>query len=327
MPEELTPRDRFKVALEGGTPPGLPPHFELVFKRCQEFVGRKRVEKPDLEGIEGAARHRLLRENARMWAEVYQRLDWSVCTGFHGLDLEDQLRSFDYFRDLVGDRLMLAGFADGTLHMPDGHNMMELVVFLFEQPDQAHEQAKQRVAHGLALAERFAQGGAEVIFMCTDYCFNDGPWISPAMFSELVTPYLAELVEGIQELGMYAVKHTDGDIMPILDQLVSSGIDGLHSLDPMAGVDIAQVRRQVGPELCLMGNVNCALVHAGTPQQVRESALYCLEHGGVDNGAYVFCTSNCIFEGVPLENYFAMLKAREEFGGPGEAHKVSRLGS
>jgi len=320
--EEMTPREKMIVALEGGTPPGLPPHFELVFKRCEALVGRKRLERADLEGVEGPERDGLLRENAKMWADIYEQLDWALCTGFHGLDLEDQLRSFDYFRDLVGDRIMLAGFADGTYAIPSGKNMTDQIVYFFEQKQEALDEQARRIDENLANVRRFVEGGAEVILMCADYCFNDGPFLSPNMFAEYVTPALRRAVEGIQEAGAYAVKHTDGDIMPILDQLVGTGIDGLHSLDPMAGVDIAEVRRLVGPDLCLCGNVNCALVHAGTPEEVRESALYCLEYGGVDQGAYVFCTSNCIFEGVPLENYFAMLQAREDYGGPGEPHNV-----
>jgi uroporphyrinogen decarboxylase len=322
MREEMTPRESMKTALELGTPPGLPPHFELVFKRCEALVGRKRLERADLEGIEGAERQKMLRDNASMWADIYQQLDWAVCTGFHGLELEDQLRSFDYFRDLVGDRIMLAGFADGTYAIPSGKNMTDQIVYFFERKQEALDAQARRVDENIESVRRFVEGGAEAILMCADYCFNDGPFLSPAMFAEYITPYLQRAVEGIHDAGAYAVKHTDGDIMPILDQLVSTGIDGLHSLDPMAGVDIAQVRRLVGGQVCLMGNVNCALVHAGTPEEVRQSALYCLEHGGVDYGGYVFCTSNCIFEGVPLENYFAMLAAREDYGGSGERHNV-----
>ncbi len=322
MPEDLTPREKMIMALEGGTPPGLPPHFELVFKRCEEFAGRKRLEPADLAGTDGDERQRLLRDNAKMWARVYERLDWAVCTGFHGLDLADQARSFSYIRGAIGDRIMLAGFADGTYHMPNGTNMMDMVADMFDRRDELMIQHEETLRKGMETVDRFADMGAEVILMCTDYCFNDGPWLSPDMFAEHVTPYLARLVEHIHERDMYAIKHTDGDIMPILDQLVSTGIDALHSLDPMAGVDIAEVRRLVGPELCLCGNVDCSLVHAGTPEETYDSAIYCLTHGGVDNGAYAFCTSNCIFEGVPLENYFAMLQAREDFGGPGESHEL-----
>ena len=318
----MTPREKLITALEGGAPPGPPPHFELVFKRCEEFIGRKRLERPDLEGVEGAARDRMLRENAQMWAEVYERLDWAICTGFWSLDIEDQLRSFDYFRDLVGDRIMLSATIDGTVGIPSGANMVEAAIRLFEHRREELDARERHVDEALERARIFADAGVEIVLMCADYCFNDGPWLSPDMFAEFVTPFLARQVEGFHELGLYAAKHTDGDIMPVLDQLVSTGIDALHSLDPMAGVDIAEVRRLVGPDLCLMGNVDCALVHAGTPEETYDSAIYCLTHGGVDNGAYVFCTSNCIFEGVPLENYFAMLKAREDYGGPGEEHNV-----
>ncbi len=316
----MTPRQSLKIALEGGRPPGLPPHFELVYKRCEEFYGRRRLERPDLEGIEGADRDRLLRENARMWAEIYERLDWAICTGFWSLDIEDQIRSFDHFREFAGDRVMLSATIDGTVGIPSGRNMVEAATSLFDNRTEELDARHQRVDEAIERAERFAGAGVEIVLMCADYCFNDGPWLSPPMFAEFVTPFLALQVEAFQELGLYAAKHTDGDIMPVLDQLVGTGIDALHSLDPMAGVDVREVRRLVGPDLCLMGNVNCALVHAGTPEEVYDSALYCLEHGGVENGAYVFCTSNCIFEGVPLENYDAMLQARKDFGPPGADH-------
>jgi len=316
----MTPRESLIIALEGGRPPGLPPHFELVYKRCEEFYGRKRLEAADLEGVEGAARDRALRDNARMWAEIYERLDWAICTGFWGLAVEDQVRSFDHFREFAGDRIMLSATIDGTSAIPSGRNMVDAAYRLFEQGQQVLDETARRIDDSLEHARIFADAGVEVAIMCADYCFNDGPWLSPPMFAEFVTPFLARLVEGFHELGLYAAKHTDGDIMPILDQLVGTGIDALHSLDPMAGVDVREVRRLVGPKLCLMGNVNCALVHAGTEEEVYDSSLYCLEHGGVENGAYVFCTSNCIFEGVPLENYAAMLQAREDFGPPGAAH-------
>ena len=59
--------------------------------------------------------------------------------------------------------------------------------------------------------------------------------------------------------------------------------------------------------------MNCAKVQAGTKAEVRESAEYCLKHGGAAQGGYIFTTSNCIFSGVPIENYEEMLRVREEW--------------
>jgi len=105
--------------------------------------------------------------------------------------------------------------------------------------------------------------------------------MSPARFSEFVTPCLAELTRGYRDLGYYVIKHTDGNLMPILDQLVQTGPHALHSLDPQGGVDIAEVKRRYGRQLCLIGNVHCGMLDTGAPEQIREAASYALRHGGL----------------------------------------------
>ena len=109
-----------------------------------------------------------------------------------------------------------------------------------------------------------------------------------------MTPYLARLIAGYRELGFYAIKHTDGNIMPILDQLVECSPHALHSLDPQGGMDIAEVKRLCGDRVCLIGNVNCGKLDTGTDQEVIESVRYALTRG-MPGGGYIFCTSNCIF--------------------------------
>lgn len=309
----MIPREAIIEALELRRPPGLVPHCELEFQLSQELLGRKALRSRDLQDLTPAERDPLLAGNAEMWVEVAERFDWSVITGLHWLSAEDQERSFEIIRDLAGDRYMLSAFVDGTFAIPSGDRMVEHVVWLTEHKQEALAQAETNVKGSVEACKRLIGAGAEIVFMCADYCFNDGPFLSPAMFGEYVTPFLAQLVDGIHAAGGYACKHTDGNIMPILDQIVGTGIDALHSLDPMAGVDIAEVKRLYGDRICLFGNVNCALVQAGTKEQIEESARYCLQHGGVESGGYVYCTSNCVFEGVPLENYEHMLRVREEF--------------
>jgi uroporphyrinogen decarboxylase len=113
-------------------------------------------------------------------------------------------------------------------------------------------------------------------------------------------------------LGAIAIIHTDGQIMPILDQLLAIGAHALMSLDPMAGVDIREVKRLTHGRLALMGNVQCSLLQDGPAAAIRESALYCLEHGS-PGGGYIFSTSNTIFPGMPLQNYEYMLSVFREF--------------
>lgn len=314
----MTPREAMIAALRRERPDALVPHMELEFQLAEQLWGpeKRSLRAEHLEGITGAARQELLKRNAQNWVDIARRYQWNVITGLHWLPLEDQCQSFQYVREIAGDEFMLSAFADGTFGIPSGEDMVEHVVWLTEQTEEALATAERNAQAAIAFARTAIEAGAEIIFMCADYCFNDGPFLSPSMFRRFVTPYLTQVVEAIHQAGAYACKHTDGDIMPILDQLVESGIDALHSLDPMAGVDIAQVKQQYGHRICLIGNVNCALVQAGTKEQVRESATYCLEHGGVQQGGYVYATSNCIFQGVPIENYEEMLRVRQELGWP-----------
>jgi uroporphyrinogen decarboxylase len=133
------------------------------------------------------------------------------------------------------------------------------------------------------------------------------------MFNEFITPYLAKLTQAYRELGFYVIKHTDGNIMPILDQLVQTRPHALHSLDPQAGVDIAEVKKRYGQQICLIGNVNCGLLDTGTDAEVIASAQYALK-SGMPGGGYIFSTSNCVYTGMRLSRYELMLDVWRKFG-------------
>jgi uroporphyrinogen decarboxylase len=312
----MTPRESLRLALQRGTPPGPPPHLELEYQLTEITPGIEQpaLRAPMLEGVTGAARQDRLKRNAEMWVKVAQRFDMACIMGLHWLNLEDQCASCEYVREIAGDTYMLGTSADGTFGIPNGATMLEHVMWLRDCKEQALEQAQAGIDSEHARIRALVEAGVEIIFMCADYCFNDGPFLSPTMFGQFVTPFLKQQADNIRALGAFSCKHTDGNLMPILDQLVDSGVDALHSLDPMAGVDIAEVKRRYGDRIALIGNVNCAWVQAGTKEQIEQSARYCLEHGGAQQGGYVYATSNCIFAGVPLENYEWMLKIREEYG-------------
>ena len=101
--------------------------------------------------------------------------------------------------------------------------------------------------------------------------------------------------------------------MPILDQLVESKPDALHSLDPQGGVDIAEVKRLYGDKICLIGNVNCGMLDTGTDEECIESARYALKYG-MPNGGYVFSTSNCVYYGMRLRRYELILDVWKKEG-------------
>ena len=200
------------------------------------------------------------------------------------------------------DTFLLMAHGDGTFAIPDGDGMYELSYRMVDEPESVKAQAARMCDEAIARNDWLLREGLDGFILCSDYCFNQGPFLSPQMFAEFIQPYLARIIAAIREGGGYAIKHTDGNIMPILDQLVAANPHALHSLDPMAGVDIRKVKELVGDKVALCGNVHCAAMQTGTEQDVIDSATYCMTWGK-PGGGYVFATSNIPFRGLPLERY------------------------
>ena len=152
------------------------------------------------------------------------------------------------------------------------------------------------------------------VALCSDYCLNVGPFLSPTQFSEFVAPYLAKLIQGYRDMGIYTIKHSDGNIMPIIDQIVQCKPHALHSLDPQGGVSLSEVKKQYGDRVALCGNVNCGLLQTGTDEEVEEDVRRSLREGMADGYGYIFCTSNCVYTGMPLRRYEMMNRIWREEG-------------
>jgi uroporphyrinogen decarboxylase len=318
----MQPRERFIAALEGTPLTGRVPHFELVFFLTMEAFGR--VHPIHRSYAQWGQMSRTEQElHLRDMAEIYiltaRKYEHSAIFIHSPLPSdEDHLRLIDEVRRQSGDEFFLMMHGDATYEIPSGGKMEDFCVRLVEEPDAMKTQARQRVDEALARGERYRRhGGLDGWALCSDYCFNTGPFMSPAMFDEFVTPYLADLCRGYRKQGWYVIKHTDGNIMPILDRLILGEPHALHSLDPQGGVDMAEIKRRIGDRVCLIGNVNCGLLDTGTEEQCVESARYALKHG-MPGGRYIFSTSNCVYTGMDLRRYELILDVwRREGNYPG----------
>ena len=287
------------------------PHFELVFYLTMEAFGKVHPthrQYGQWNQMEEKERELHRNDMADIYIATAERYEHSAIFIHPNPDTEDEtMRLVDLIHEKTGGRYFIMRHGDATFSIPDGTHMTDFSYRIVDDREGLKQYAASMVDEALRKAEIYQKhGGLDGFALCADYCFNNGPFLSPRLFGELVTPYLARLTQAYRDMGFYVIKHTDGNIRPILDQLVQTHPHALHSIDPQAGVDIADVKRRYGDQLCLIGNVNCGLLDTGTEGEVIESARYALR-SGMPGGGYIFSTSNCVYTGMRLSRYELML--------------------
>ncbi|BCW97944.1 MAG: hypothetical protein KatS3mg024_0771 [Armatimonadota bacterium] len=309
--QDFMPRERFIAALERRPLKGRVPHFELVFFLTMEAFGKVHPlhrAYGQWDQMQEKERQLHRQDMADVFIATAERFQHdAIFVHPNPGDLDETRRLLDVIRQRSGLKYFLMLHGDATYGIPPGDRMVEFSYRIADDPAGIKDEASRMVDAALERARVLREHGClDGFALCSDYCLNSGPFLSPDQFAEFVAPYLKQIIMGYREMGFYTIKHTDGNIMPIIDQLVEAGPHALHSLDPQAGVDIAEVKRLYGQRLCLIGNVNCGLLDTGTDEDCVESARYALRHGMPGYG-YIFSTSNCIYTGMRLSRYELIL--------------------
>lgn len=309
----MTERERFIKALKREPIEGHCPTFELVFFLTLEAIGKIHPLQQNFEQwqqMSETEKKLHIDYSADCYVEIAEKYHHSaIFIHPNPGDFDNIVRLLEAIREKSGDKYFIMMHGDPTFEIPNGENMMAFTEKLFEDGESVKAEAQMRLDNSLRFAEQMSKhkGLLDGFALCSDYCFNVNPFYSPAMFSEFVAPYLKNVIDGYRSMGYYSIKHTDGNIMPIVDQMVQCGPDALHSLDPQGGIDLAEIKRLYGDKVALCGNVNCGLLQTGTEAEVIADVRRSLREG-MNGWGYIFCTSNCAYTGLPLERYELMNK-------------------
>lgn len=110
--------------------------------------------------------------------------------------------------------------------------------------------------------------------------------------------------------------HTDGDVLPLIDDLIGIGVDILNPIQTSAGrmSDLAEVKRRCYKKLVLCGAIDTQhILPNGTPEEVRKEVQRVISILG-KNGGYMLSSVHTVMQEVPAENVLAMVDAAREFG-------------
>ncbi len=159
------------------------------------------------------------------------------------------------------------------------------------------------------VAQRVCRLGFDVFISTDDMAFNTSTFFSKSVFRDLVLPRYRRVRENIT---LPWIIHSDGNIVPFVDDFVDLGVSGLHPNEKSA-VDIRAMKKRYGKRLCLLGNVDLNLLGMATPEDVDREVRELIRDVGPDGG-YIVTSGNSLAGYLLPENVRAMAAAVKKYG-------------
>ena len=150
------------------------------------------------------------------------------------------------------------------------------------------------------------------IWVVDDLAFGTGPMISPQAFRDHVFPWYREMAKRCHEKDLLFLMHSDGDLNPLMEDIIGMGVDILQPIDPSC-MDIVDVKKHYGEKLCIAGNVSNELLRSGTVQEVEQRAKELLSKVA-PGGGYCMGSGNSVPDWARYENYMTMRRMTLEYG-------------
>lgn len=323
----MTPKERMIAAFLFQQQDDQIPSWELEFHLFDEMFGKEPVMGFAFDKLSAAEKEKAICYNAELLLEVAETLHHSAIRCIPGyweqgpddpayLWIRDEEYRLMLVRELQkrgGAQYLIMGDCGGLIGIPDGNHIWDLIDDMYERPDELKERADKMITAGIEYGKKMVGAGAECLLNCCDFAFNSGPFMSPAQFDEFVVPYLNQWVQTFKAQGIYTIQHSDGNLMPIMDRIIASGVHAIQCVDPLAGMDIVALKKDLQGQLCLIGNIDCSLLQLGTPAEVDAAVKHVVEHCKY-GGGFVLSGCNVIFKGIPAANYQAMVDAKLKYG-------------
>jgi [methyl-Co(III) methanol-specific corrinoid protein]:coenzyme M methyltransferase len=149
--------------------------------------------------------------------------------------------------------------------------MMELVI----DPGFLKAVLNRAVEWDLEYARAAVEAGADVIVLVD--ATASGDILGPEQFQEFALPYQQRVARAVREAGAKSIMHICGNTVLNLPLMRTSGVDGIGVDQSM---DMAAVKRLLGPECAAVGNVSpTTTLLFRSPEYVVEECLDCIEAG------------------------------------------------
>jgi len=179
----------------------------------------------------------------------------------------------------------------------------ELCIACYEEPEMLHDMLETFTDTAIKVIERIGDTmPIDCLFVHEDMAGKSGPLFGPTQINEFFKPYYSKVWDAAKAYGARLFSmDSDGDMSPILGELIDCGLNCIHPMEPTGGNDIVELRKKYGTKLCFKGGID---KHALTKDKeaVKRELEYRLDKGLMKGGT-IFALDHRIPNGVHIDTY------------------------
>lgn len=186
----------------------------------------------------------------------------------------------------------------------------EFSVLMYEDPDLVKEIHRRFSEWSAQVVQNLNKLDIDFFWANDDHADTKMPWVSLEMWEEFMKPYQKIVADEIRKPWIF---HSDGNLFPLLDGLLTLGMDGIHPVQPSA-MDINTLKQKYGDRVCIIGNIDLDYtLPRGTEEEVEAEVRDRIEKVG-KGGGYMISSANSITDYCKTENVWAMSRAIKKYG-------------
>jgi len=193
----------------------------------------------------------------------------------------------------------------------EAHEMLWRIVgsenvmyWIGESPDRLGAEIERvgRFCVELAQAQiRAADGLLDGMVVWGDVAYKKCMLFSPAYWRKWFKPVVSELVRVCHDAGLPVIYHGCGNARKIFEDLIECGIDAYNPLEAKAGLDVVELRRELGHKLAFCGNLDVRLWAEGSFEEIGSEVLRKLE--AARGGGYIVQSDHSVPSNISAQRY------------------------
>ena len=204
--------------------------------------------------------------------------------------------------------------------------MEQLMMDLLAAPKVAHWLFERTAALQQFAAEQLARAGVDIVITGDDVAGQRGLLMRRETWRELLKPHLAATVRAVKRCRpeTFVFYHSDGNVEPIIPELIETGIDILNPVQPEC-MDPATIKRRYGDRLSFWGTVSVQrTMPFGTADEVRTEVRARVRVVAC-GGGLILAPAHVLGPETPWENIVAFFEAADTLPVPGGQRQETKL--